>query len=578
MRRTALGRAAGPLKRPSRPADMHRMGGWAWRGYVGIGLVLGAAYFLAPGVRGVAWAALGFGAAVATLLGVRGNRPTPRLPWLLLAAGQACFATGDVLQWVRLRLAGVELPNPNLANVCYLVTYVLLTAALLLLVRARTTGRDLPSLLDAMAITTGLGLLAWVFLMAPYLHDPALSLADKLTSILLPLADVALLAVLARLWSGPGHHRPAYYLLGLAITATLLSDVAASVVVLRGSFTPGGPIDLGYLVFWLASGAAALHPSMPTIAAPAPPAALTPSRRRLVLLASVSLLAPAVLLVQWLRGASIDAPVLAAGSALLFLLTLTRMTGLATQLGRQAERQQVFERVLRATEDERTRIANDLHDGPVQQLTALGYGVHRIQRKLAGHELTAADQLLDRLGRNLAEEVQGLRRLMTELRPPALDEQGLEAALRDHVQAFTRDTKIACQFDATVGQRLTPEAETALYRVTQESLTNIVKHAAATRVAVALTERDHAVRLRISDNGAGFDSSRAHELLRQGHFGLAGMRERVTAVGGRWQLDSAPGQGTTITVTVPTNGPSPQPGEHPTFGRSPHQPDLAPNL
>ena len=102
--------------------------------------------------------------------------------------------------------------------------------------------------------------------MGPYARDPALSLDQKLTSILLPLADVVLLAVLVRLWSGGGQCPAAYWLLGLAVVALLAADTAFGVVTLKGPYPPGTPIDAGYIVFLLACGAAALHPSMAAVA------------------------------------------------------------------------------------------------------------------------------------------------------------------------------------------------------------------------------------------------------------------------------------------------------------------------
>ena len=125
----------------------------------------------------------------------------------------------------------------DLADACFLLAYVALTVALLRLVRSR--GRDVPALLDALVVTIGLGVVSWQFLMVPYARDPSLSLDQKLTSIVLPLADVVLLAVLVRLWSGGGQRPTTYWLLGVSVVALLAADTAFGVVTLRGPFLSG---------------------------------------------------------------------------------------------------------------------------------------------------------------------------------------------------------------------------------------------------------------------------------------------------------------------------------------------------
>jgi signal transduction histidine kinase len=118
---------------------------------------------------------------------------------------------------------------------------------------------------------------------------------------------------------------------------------------------------------------------------------------------------------------------------------------------------------------------------------------------------------------------------------------------------------VACAISTGLHKRLAPDLETVLYRVTQESLNNIGKHAGASRVTVSLVAENGSVRLRINDDGVGFDPSMAGRLLSEGHFGLAGMRERVEMVGGRLVVDSAPGGGTTVAVEM-ANRPAESPG------------------
>jgi hypothetical protein len=133
--------------------------------------------------------------------------------------------------------------------------------ALLKLVRTRRRGRDVAALLDALVFTTGLALLTWQFLMHPYVRDASLSSGEKLYSLVFPLADVMVLAVLLRLWTGGGGRGRASYLLGVGCMAMLASDTAAGLTLLiTSSYHPGGVIDIGYIAFPLALGAAGLHP------------------------------------------------------------------------------------------------------------------------------------------------------------------------------------------------------------------------------------------------------------------------------------------------------------------------------
>jgi hypothetical protein len=257
-----------------------------------------AAYYLVPSLRLPAWAVLHFGCAAAVVLGVRRHRPNAQLPWFLVAIGIALFGLGDLVQ---------ETLHIELADLCFLSTYVLLTVALLKLVRTRSRGRDVAALLDGLVFTTGLALLSWQFLMLPYVRDPSLSSGEKLYSLIFPLADVMLLAVLLRLWTGGGGRGWAYYLLGIGLVAMLASDTASGLtVIVTGSYQPGSAVDIGYIIFPLALGAAALHASMPSISLPGRRVRARVTRSRLALLVGAVVLAQAVIVVEWLRGQPIQ--------------------------------------------------------------------------------------------------------------------------------------------------------------------------------------------------------------------------------------------------------------------------------
>ena len=312
------------------------------------------------------------------------------------------------------------------------------------------------------------------------------------------------------------------------------------------------------MLYYVAFGLAALHPSMVSLSEPTPPNTRL-TRTRLALLAGASLMAPAMLVIQAVRDQPIDVGVIAGGSVVLFLLALTRMGGLASEVALQTERKRAMQTVLRATEQERVRLAADLHDGPVQELTALRYGLTRARNRIQRGEPDQAEGLLSELEDELAAGITGLRRLMAELRPAVLDEQGLEVALHNQVRAFEATSGVACAISTGLQTRLQPDLETVLYRVTQETLNNVGKHAGASRVTVSLAAENGSVRLRINDDGVGFDPVVASRLLSEGHFGLAGC-----ASGSRWSAATSastqpPATAPPSTSRWPTSQPSSSP-------------------
>jgi signal transduction histidine kinase len=521
----------------------------AARVFVGAEVVLGVLYFLLDpsGLRAATFTAVSLGMVVAVVAGVRRWRPARPMAWYLIAGGQLLFSVGDAISFYRDWVIGSEVPFPSVADAFYLAFYLLLAAGLLLLVRGRAPGRDPASLIDATIIATGIGMLSWVFLIGPYVRLPDLNLPQRLVSVGYPLGDLLLLAVAVRLWRSGGTGAMASRLLAFGLLALLAADTGFGLSVLYDTEHVGGPLDAVYMLYYLALGLAALHPSMVSLSEPATVNARL-TRTRLGLLAGASLMAPAMLVIQSVRHQPIDVGVIAGGSVVLFLLTLARMGGLASEVASQTERKRAMQTVLRATEQERVRLAADLHDGPVQELTALRYGLTRARNRIQRGQPEQAGSLLAELEDELAAGITGLRRLLAELRPAVLDEQGLEDALHNQVRAFEATSGVACAISTGLQGRLAPDLETVLYRVTQESLSNVGKHAGASRVTVSLAAENGSVRLRINDDGVGFDPVAAARLLSEGHFGLAGMRERVEMVGGQLSIESGPGRGTTVAV------------------------------
>jgi signal transduction histidine kinase len=215
----------------------------------------------------------------------------------------------------------------------------------------------------------------------------------------------------------------------------------------------------------------------------------------------------------------------------------------AVDLSRRVARE-ALQRVVTAQEGERRRLARELHDETGQALTSILLGLRAVEEAGSGEDARAAVGAVRDLVRSTLQDV---RQLAVDLRPSALDDFGLVPALERLVDTFREQTGIAVDFESTLPARLPPELETALYRIVQESLTNVVKHARAERVGVVLTRKENAVAVVIEDDGVGFEPGAA----REGGLGLVGMRERIGLLGGRLEIESRPGSGTTFSAEVP---------------------------
>lgn len=213
------------------------------------------------------------------------------------------------------------------------------------------------------------------------------------------------------------------------------------------------------------------------------------------------------------------------------------------------ERQQLLERLVRATEVERQRIARELHDELGQHITALRVG---LQADARTETLPRLKAIVDRLDETTD-------RLTLELRPPALDQLGLQEAIASLAEEFSKASGLRVDLHvATIdGQRLPDTVATTMYRILQEALTNVWKHARATTVSVIVDREGDALRMIIEDDGHGFDVDTILQgASAMGRFGLIGMRERLALVGGSLLIESAPDGSTTLFVRVPAAQPA----------------------
>jgi signal transduction histidine kinase len=213
---------------------------------------------------------------------------------------------------------------------------------------------------------------------------------------------------------------------------------------------------------------------------------------------------------------------------------------LADRVARDALR-----RVVAGQELERRRLARELHDETGQALTSILLGLKHLEETSSPESARAAAA---ELREQIVATLQNVRRLAVELRPSALDDFGLAPALERLAEAFGEQSGIAVDIQTTLdSQRLTPEVETALYRIVQEALTNVAKHAEATRVSIVVTRKEGSVTAVIEDDGQGFGAGGG---TGEG-LGLVGMKERVGLLGGRLALESTEGVGTTVVAEVP---------------------------
>lgn len=345
-----------------------------WRIYLVAGLVLALGNQLIP-PENIANSYLFLSVAVtgpiAILIGL--TRRTQRWPWMLVLVGVCLMVAGDVL-WIWYDdVAGVD-PFPSLADALYLAGYPVIAFGLLRMLGARRRGSERAGLIDATIVATGCGVLAWIFLIAPYVRDTELTIAERAVSSAYPLMSILLVAVVTRLGFSHKTLRVGDLLFGLGLVALLIADTYLGVIELTVGYDYHPVAEFLWLAMYVLVGAAALTPEASdgsdTSATHASDHVTAPAeslpRMRLPLLLIASLMAPGVLAWHAVRGHSVDLFVIAAGSALLFLLVIARVFGLVREV--QAKAAQVTKL---AAADPLTGLANRRHwDREIDRLLA----------------------------------------------------------------------------------------------------------------------------------------------------------------------------------------------------------------
>ncbi len=217
---------------------------------------------------------------------------------------------------------------------------------------------------------------------------------------------------------------------------------------------------------------------------------------------------------------------------------------------RLVELEEAHQRLLRGREEERKRLAREVHDRAVQELIRLYHQLGTCQGLLKGSPL---HERLEGTRREMLRLLGELRRICTHLRPPTLDVLGLDSAIRSHVDAFSAQWTGTIDLDLAKDKKDLPEeVAISLFRICQEALANVARHAEATRIQIRLSLSPGEVELSIQDDGRGFVvPSRLGLLARDGRFGLLGMKEQIELVGGKLQVISQPGEGTEIKAQAP---------------------------
>lgn len=229
-----------------------------------------------------------------------------------------------------------------------------------------------------------------------------------------------------------------------------------------------------------------------------------------------------------------------------------RLRRLYEQLAeKESLRTQALSKLIRAEEETRSRIAADLHDGPVQEFSRLAITLDLAKQHLERGNLHEGFHTLSDARKSLSAEVLRLRLLMTELRPPVLEERGLHDAIETYCRSFENETGMRVKITSPEKFDIDKGEELVLYRIFQEAMTNVKKHSFGRHVEISLERSpDGGVSLAISDDGVGFDPSIIESVVPEGHMGIVSMAERAQLAGGSCRVHGRPGRGTTVLVTI----------------------------
>ena len=377
-----------------------------WRVHAWLGALVLAGYLLVPaGIpRDVVYIAVGLSSVAAIVAGIRLHRPDHPLAWYLMAIGQLSWVTGDLLfSWYADVLHVSPFPSP--ADAFYLAAYPILGCGVLVLIRVRQRRFDLSGLIDSAIVTIGLGLLSWLVIAGPIVQsaDPAFT---RLVGVAYPAGDILLLAFLVRLVTVPGARSASFRLLGGAVGALMLADVAYAVISSYADYD-SGVFDLLWLASYVLWGSAALHPSMRTLSEPGTAEPTPFTGRRLAALGAAVLIAPGALATQLAFSLSVQGWPVVVASVALFSLVVGRMHLAIREVVAAGRKRNQLQQELahQAAYDSLTGLANRAH-----VLGLIEGALHRARRSGSQLALLALDldgfkAVNDTFGHHAGDEV-----------------------------------------------------------------------------------------------------------------------------------------------------------------------------
>ena len=562
------------------------MSQWSWRAFACLAVGLIAVYFAVPwvGVQDVLYPLVGAGAVAAVIRGVAVNRPRAKAPWYLLAAGQACFVIGDVIFDLFADVFHIA-PFPSVADVLYLAGYPLLAAGLALLVRDRDPYGDRASLIDALIISAGLAVVTWVFWIDRFTGDRSLSTLAILISIAYPVMDLVLIGYLARLTLAPGARPLSYRLLSASLFLLLGADVMYIGLQFAGAYNGRNVIDLGWLLSYVAIGAAALHPSMRAFSKPAPQSNPWPIGWRVAILGAACLLVPGVSAIQALRGDPVEVAAVIIGSAAIFLLVLVRLAGLLRQvqldadrlrqqearlagaLEREHEVVRELQRLNRLKGDFVTMVSHELRS----PLTAIiGYAKTLQLPPVSQDPMLRAEslQILERQGERLLRLVENLF-TASQLENRAIPFSVAPVSMEDVFQELTEShgaTRSRIRVAAPAEGLVVHTDRNLLSRVVTNLVDNALKFSASgSPCELGARKVDDGVQFWVIDHGIGIEPEEITRIFDRFYqvdvsrnlsntgvgLGLSLVKDILRDLGGSIEVRSEPHRGSTFLVTLP---------------------------
>jgi len=521
-------------------------------------------------------------ASLLILVGAWLHRPARRSPWVLFAAGLFTFTLGDMIWTYYEVVLKTAAPWPSLGDVLYLAGYPLFCAGLMVLIRSRRIrGRDRGALIDAAIVTTSLGVLSWIFLIAPYANDPSLSLLERVVSVAYPLMDVLLLAVALRLMFAPGARKVSYVVLMTGLVSYLVADAVYTFLAYEGTYQSGDIVDAGWLIAAAALAISALHPSMRDLSEPAPDREVRLTRRRIALLAGAALLTPMTLAIRSIHGNSFDVFLLMAASAMTFVLVVVRMIGLIREVETSAgiiheQREQILSeqrasaemRKLAEMKSEFVSIAS--HELRTPLTSILGFGKSLQEPEIADDPATREE-----CARVIVRQGERLLRLIENLMTVSHLEDGRFNPVFSEVDFGDVCAEVVEGLGEASGRvRLSLPADLRpmvsdpdlLGRVLANLLGNALKYSpASSPCEIGARSEDDRFVFWVADEGEGIppdDIGRIFERFYQVDssatrthggvgLGLSLVQEIVSALGGSVEVESEVGAGSTFTIRLP---------------------------